>query len=191
VTANVAKTSPSKRRAVTNELYPTTTGFVRYSPSVLAAKLFNQLTRTLHGPAGFRAMTPTVGRGHCVVGWPARPRLGAVGSQSGTTTDPMTSSFASSRGWRCKEAPARWPRSPQRFSACCPVRPRALAGTPRKPARPVAGPRPGTANTAEEPSQVRASPASRRKFRMSRAMFSERMRVPSWSFCATPGPADP
>ena len=52
--ANVAKTSHSKRRAETNELHPTATGFARSSPSVLAAKLFNRLTRTLHGPTGSR-----------------------------------------------------------------------------------------------------------------------------------------
>src|SRR5260370_1038350 len=34
--ANVAKTSHSKRRAETNELHPTATGFARSSPSVLA-----------------------------------------------------------------------------------------------------------------------------------------------------------
>jgi hypothetical protein len=52
--ANVAKTSHSKRRAETNELHPTATGFARSSPSVPAAKLFNRLTRTLHGPTGSR-----------------------------------------------------------------------------------------------------------------------------------------
>jgi hypothetical protein len=33
-------------------------------------------------------------------------RFGAVGSQSGTTNEPVTSSFAVIPSWPCKEAPA-------------------------------------------------------------------------------------
>jgi hypothetical protein len=36
-----------------------------------------------------------------------RRRFGAVGSQSGTTNEPVTSSFLPGPGWGCKEAPAK------------------------------------------------------------------------------------